>query len=86
MVYTAWVGLLAPRSTPAPILEKLRTLVKEVNSDPTFVSTMEKAGDQVDYADAEATKKAWQNEYDQLYPLNEEREKGQLKSSKNHLP
>ena len=79
VVYTAWVGLLAPRNTPAPILEKLRALVKQVTSNPAFVSTMEQAGDRVDYADAEATKKAWQKEYDQLYPLIEEREKEQLK-------
>jgi tripartite-type tricarboxylate transporter receptor subunit TctC len=69
VVYTAWVGLLAPKATPAPILEKLRMLVKQATSDPVFVDTMQKAGDQVDYADAETAKKAWQKEYNELYPL-----------------
>jgi len=75
VVYTAWVGLLAPKATPAPILERLRSLVKQVTSDPAFVSTMEKAGDQVDYTDAETTRMAWQKEFNQLYPLIEELEK-----------
>ena len=67
--HSSWVGLVAPKGTPAPIVEKLRTLVKQVTADPAFTGVIEKAGDEVDYADAEATQKAWKAEYDRLQKL-----------------
>jgi tripartite-type tricarboxylate transporter receptor subunit TctC len=75
VTYYAWVGLVAPKNTPSPILERLQKLVKDVAYDPAFVSIIENAGDQVDYADAETLRRAWQKEYDQLYPLIEAVEK-----------
>jgi tripartite-type tricarboxylate transporter receptor subunit TctC len=75
IVYYSWYGLLAHKDTPAPILAKLRKLVKDVTSDPAYLDVLEKAGDVVDYADAETTKKNWQREYNQIYPLIEELEK-----------
>jgi tripartite-type tricarboxylate transporter receptor subunit TctC len=73
--HSSWVGMVAPKGTPAPIVEKLRTLVKQVTSDPAFVDVIEKAGDEVDYADAETTRKNWQKEHDRLYKLLEQLEK-----------
>jgi len=75
ITFYSWYGWIAHKNTPAPILEKLRKLVKDVTQDPAFMSMMEKAGDIVDYADAETTKKNWLKEYDQLYPLIQELEK-----------
>ena len=56
VVCSSWFGLLAPKGTPVPIAEKLQILVKQVTSDPSFRELLEKAGDQVSYADAETTK------------------------------
>ncbi len=67
--HSSWVGMVAPKGTPAPIVEKLRTLVKQVTSDPDFVNVIEKAGDEVEYADAETTRKAWGEEYERLQKL-----------------
>lgn len=67
--HSSWVGLVAPKGTPAPIVEKLRTLVKQVTGDPAFKDVIEKAGDEVDYADAETTRKAWGKEYERLQNL-----------------
>jgi tripartite-type tricarboxylate transporter receptor subunit TctC len=67
--HSSWVGMVAPKETPAPIVEKLRTLVKQVTSDPAFVNVIEKAGDEVEYADAETTRKAWGDEYERLQKL-----------------
>jgi tripartite-type tricarboxylate transporter receptor subunit TctC len=41
------VGLGVPRSTPAPIVEKLRAVVKQVTEDKSFVSVIEGQGDEV---------------------------------------
>jgi len=67
--HSSWVGMVAPKGTSAPVVEKLRTLVKQVSADPAFVSVIEKAGDEVDYADAETTRKAWTKEYERLQKL-----------------
>lgn len=67
--HSSWVGMVAPKGTPAPIVEKLRTLVKQVTGDPAFVDVIQKAGDEVDYADAETTRKAWGKEYERLQTL-----------------
>ncbi len=67
--HSSWVGMVAPKGTPAPIVERLRALVKQVTSDPVFVDVIEKAGDEVDYADAETTRKAWGTEYERLQKL-----------------
>jgi tripartite-type tricarboxylate transporter receptor subunit TctC len=69
VVHSSWVGLVAPKGTPAPIVEKLRAVVRDVTQDPAFVDIIEKAGDEVAYADAEKTKKSWLKEYDRLYKL-----------------
>jgi tripartite-type tricarboxylate transporter receptor subunit TctC len=67
--HSSWVGMVAPKGTPAPIVERLRTLMKQASGDPAFVDVIEKAGDEVDYADAETTRKAWGREYERLQKL-----------------
>jgi tripartite-type tricarboxylate transporter receptor subunit TctC len=74
-LYSSWIGLLAPKGTPEPILAKLRTVVKQVSSDPAFVKIIENSGDQVSYADPEATMTGWQQEYERLYKVLERLEK-----------
>jgi len=76
VVYSSWFGLVAPKGIPDPIVEKLRNLVKQVTNDPAFIKIIENAGEEVEYVDAETTKKAWHKEYDKLYKLLEKLEKG----------
>ncbi len=75
VVYSAWFGLLAPKDTPPSVVEKLRNLVKQVTSDPAFIDVIDKVGDQVNYADAETTKKSWDKEYHKMLKLLERLEK-----------
>jgi tripartite-type tricarboxylate transporter receptor subunit TctC len=75
-LYSSWIGLLAPKGTPEPILAKLRTVVKQVASDPAFIEVIEKSGDQVSYADAEMTLANWKEEDTRMYKLLERLEKG----------
>ena len=51
--YYGWVGIMAPKNTPAPILEKLREVTKKVAHDKAFVEPIEKPGDEVLYLDAD---------------------------------
>jgi tripartite-type tricarboxylate transporter receptor subunit TctC len=41
------VGLGVPKNTPAPIVEKLRAVVKQVTEDKSFVGVIEGQGDEV---------------------------------------
>jgi tripartite-type tricarboxylate transporter receptor subunit TctC len=75
VVCSSWFGLLAPKGTPDPIIERWRLLVKQVTSDPTFMDSLEKVGDQVNYADAETMKRVWKEEYSKFYKVMEQQEK-----------
>lgn len=75
VVCSSWFGLLAPRGTPAPIVEKLQILVKQVTNDPSFREPMEKAGDQVNYGDPDTTKKGLQEEYEKFSKIMEKLDK-----------
>jgi tripartite-type tricarboxylate transporter receptor subunit TctC len=41
------VGLGVPKKTPAPIVEKLRAVVKQVSEDKSFMNVIESQGDEV---------------------------------------
>jgi len=45
--YYGWVGIMAPKNTPAPIVEKLREATKKVADDKSFIDMIEKPGDEV---------------------------------------
>jgi tripartite-type tricarboxylate transporter receptor subunit TctC len=51
--YYGWVGIMAPKNTPAPIVEKLREVTKKVVQDKAFVDPIEKPGDEVQYLTGE---------------------------------
>ena len=59
--YYGWVGIMAPKNTPAPILEKLREVTKKVAQDKAFIDPIEKPGDEVQYLNAEELVK-WMDE------------------------
>jgi tripartite-type tricarboxylate transporter receptor subunit TctC len=45
--YYGWVGIMAPKSTPMPVVEKLRDATKKVAEDKSFIEMIEKPGDEV---------------------------------------
>lgn len=47
------VGLGVPKNTPAPIVERLRAVVKQVSEDPSFRKVIESQGDEVRHVDGE---------------------------------
>lgn len=47
------VGLGVPKKTPAPIVERLRAVVKQVSEDPAFINVIESQGDEVRHVSGE---------------------------------
>ncbi len=60
--YNAWIGILVPKATPAPIVTKLRGVLETAVRDQTFVNTIETAGEVVHYMNHEELSKYWDNE------------------------
>jgi tripartite-type tricarboxylate transporter receptor subunit TctC len=60
--YQAWIGILVPKETPAPIVKKLREVLENVVKDKTFIDTIETAGEVVHYMNHEQLSKFWENE------------------------
>jgi tripartite-type tricarboxylate transporter receptor subunit TctC len=60
--YQAWIGIMAPKGTPAPIVKKLREVLEIVVKDKTFIDTIETAGEVVHYMNHEELAKFWDNE------------------------
>ena len=59
--YYGWVGIMAPKNTPAPIVEKLREVTRKVAQDKAFVDLIEKPGDEVIYMNGDELAK-WLDE------------------------
>ena len=46
-----WYGMSGPRNIPAPIMAKLRDVMKKVSEDEAFIKVMQNQGDDVVYMD-----------------------------------
>ena len=46
-----WYGMSGPRNIPAPIMAKLREVMKKVSEDEAFIKIMQNQGDDVVYMD-----------------------------------
>jgi tripartite-type tricarboxylate transporter receptor subunit TctC len=51
--YYLWIGLFAPKGTPAPAMKSLREAVRQAVDDPPFKSAMEKIQTPIAYKDAD---------------------------------
>ncbi len=60
--YNAWIGIMVPKATPAPIVAKLRGVLETAVKDQTFVNTIETAGEVVHYMNHEELSKYWDDE------------------------
>jgi tripartite-type tricarboxylate transporter receptor subunit TctC len=57
--YYLWIGLFAPKATPAPVMKSLRDAVKQAVEDPAFKSALEKIQSPLAYQDADDFKTWW---------------------------
>jgi tripartite-type tricarboxylate transporter receptor subunit TctC len=64
--YNAWIGLLVPKDTPAPVVKKLREVLESAATDKKFVDTIETAGEVVHYMNHEELTKYWEDETRQI--------------------
>jgi tripartite-type tricarboxylate transporter receptor subunit TctC len=54
-----WVGLFAPKGTPEPIVNRIRTFTREAAATPKFKELMANIGQDVDYQDQAEFKAFW---------------------------
>jgi tripartite-type tricarboxylate transporter receptor subunit TctC len=54
--YYLWIGLFAPKATPAPIIKVLRDATRQAVEDPTFRTALEKLSSPAAYQDADEFK------------------------------
>jgi tripartite-type tricarboxylate transporter receptor subunit TctC len=57
--YYLWVGMFAPKGTPAPIITTLRDASRKAAADVKFVQAMKNLGQDVAYLDQAAFKAFW---------------------------
>ncbi len=74
-----WVGLVAPKKTPAPVVEKLRGMMDKAVKDKSFVEAIEKLGGEVHYMNGDELAKFWEQESKDHRKLLTEFEKEGLK-------
>jgi tripartite-type tricarboxylate transporter receptor subunit TctC len=60
--YYGWVGLMAPKNTPQPIVAKLQAVTRQVVADKIFVELIEKTGDEIRFLQREEFEKYWEQE------------------------
>src|SRR5688500_4427998 len=57
-----WSGVFAPAATPTPIVDRLRTAVREAATSAEFKGAMEKVQTPVNYLDAPAFRTYWEKD------------------------
>jgi tripartite-type tricarboxylate transporter receptor subunit TctC len=58
--YYLWIGLFAPKSTPAPVVKALREAVRQAVEDPALKSALEKIQSPLAYQDADDFRSWWE--------------------------
>jgi tripartite-type tricarboxylate transporter receptor subunit TctC len=60
--YYLWIGMFAPKATPAGPMKTLRDAIRQAVDDPAFKSAMEKIQTPIAYKDADAFRVWWDAE------------------------
>jgi tripartite-type tricarboxylate transporter receptor subunit TctC len=63
VTYDLWRGFIAPKETPAPIIQKLSDACKQMVEDPDVVAMIEKLGDRPNYLSAADFQPVWEKEF-----------------------
>ncbi len=64
--FNIWCGLLAPAATPAPVMQKLRDAMRQVATDATFKTIMDRISTPIDYRDAPEFQKLYESDAKRL--------------------
>jgi tripartite-type tricarboxylate transporter receptor subunit TctC len=57
--YYLWVGIFAPKGTPAPVTTKLRAAINEAAHTPAFMTAMHNLGQDLAYLDGPDFQTFW---------------------------
>jgi tripartite-type tricarboxylate transporter receptor subunit TctC len=57
--YYLWVGIFAPKGTPAPVTTKLRASIKDAAHSPAFMTAIHNLGQELAYLDGPDFQKFW---------------------------
>jgi tripartite-type tricarboxylate transporter receptor subunit TctC len=64
VTYRIWRGILAPKATPRPVIDKLADAVKKTTEDKSFLALIKQLGDEAGYLGPDDFAKEWQKEYE----------------------
>lgn len=64
VVYTIWRGVLAPKETPRPVIEKLAAAFHKMTGDKSFVALIKQLGDEPGYLGPDEFTKEWRAEFE----------------------
>lgn len=64
ITYIIWRGVMAPKGTPRPIIEKLAAAFKKMAETPSVVATIQRMGDDIQYLGPDEFARAWRAEYE----------------------
>jgi tripartite-type tricarboxylate transporter receptor subunit TctC len=64
VVYLMWRGILAPKGTPRPVIDKLAGAFKKMTEDKTVVNMLQSFGDAPNYLGPDEFGKLWREEYE----------------------
>ena len=71
-----WVGIWAPKGTPADVVKKLREVTAAASKEKAFIDAVEKPGDEVIFMNGEELAKYTEREYEMFTKLLKELVKG----------
>jgi tripartite-type tricarboxylate transporter receptor subunit TctC len=62
--YRMWRGVLAPKGTPRPIIDKLAMAFKKMSEDKSAIAMIHQFGDEIQYLGPDDFAKVWREEYE----------------------
>jgi tripartite-type tricarboxylate transporter receptor subunit TctC len=69
IVNLMWRGILAPKGTPRPIIEKLADAFKKMTENKSVVTMIKQFGDDIQYLGPDEFTKVWRQEYEAYIEL-----------------
>ncbi len=72
VVFLMWRGVLAPKGTPRPVIDKLAVAFEKMTQDKSVVAMIQKLGDDIQFLGPDAFGKVWREEYENYKVLGKE--------------
>ncbi len=64
VVYLMWRGILTPKGTPRPVIDKLAAAFKKMTEDKSVIDMLKRFGDSPNYLGPDEFGKIWREEYE----------------------